>query len=726
MFSPLLASAGRGAGGEGMTGHILLDGSLLSVSLFNSILMLWLGLTVFLNAGHRSPGGRSGSWGFWIAAAGLMLGGLFFVFHSILLGFSLSAIIPALQSWWRAGWITVVLLPFSWYVVMLWYSGFWEAGADELVRRHRPWFLFCAASALAWVFLALTSNSFPAVSELARYELDPPPAGSGFPGVMLAYPPFIVLYIVLAFDALRRPGPTTRLMGAAARLRARPWFSAASLVFLAVCLLVGIAEWWVLLNAATEQLDQFLIILGILDLVISALIGLATLLLGQAVVAYEVFTGRILPRRGLARYWRNAVLLAAGYSLVLGWSLAGRVMPIYTLLLATVMMTVFYALLGRRSYTERDTFLEVLRPFVTSQRLYERVTAGGESPVDADTAGPFRALCSEILGCDRAALVATGPMAPLWGPPLAYPEGFSPIPPLPETTGDSGRPAVVNLEAGRADRLRWALTLSSRRGPIGLLLLGEKRGGSLYTQEDFEIAQAACERFLDTQTSAELTRRLVAIQRERLVGSRILDRKTRRVLHDEILPALHTSLLALSGRTRAEPESEKALADLAAIHRRISQLLLDTPSAPPSEDLSGGIVEALRRLLEEEMPESFDEVRWQIDPPADQAARALPPMYMEVWFYAAREGIRNAARYGRGTDGSHPLHLTISLSGSESLDLAIVDDGVGVQSVVPAEDATGQGLALHSTMMAVIGGELTVENRPGGGTILRLRIQTSL
>ncbi|MBN2085987.1 MAG: hypothetical protein JW748_12280 [Anaerolineales bacterium] len=705
-----------------MTGHFLLDGSLLSVSFFNTILMLWLGLTVLLNAGHRTPAGRSGSWGFWIAAAGLMLGGLFFVFHSILLGFSLSAIIPALQSWWRAGWITVVLLPFSWYVVMLWYSGFWEEGAEDLVRRHRLWFLFCAASALAWILLALTSNSFPAVGELSRYELEPPPAESGFPGVMLAYPPFIILYISLAADALRRPGPTTRLMGTDARLRARPWFSAASIVFLAVCMLVGVAEWWVLLNANTELIGEFLTVLGLLDLAICMLIGLATLLLGQAVVAYEVFTGRILPRRGLARYWRNAVLLAAGYSLVVGWSLASRVVPIYILLLATVMMTVFYALLGRRSYTERDSFLEVLRPFVTSQRLYERVTAGGESAPGADTAGPFRMLCSEILGCERAALMAAGPMAPLWGPPLAYPEGFSPSPPFPETAGDSNRTAVTNLAPGRADRLRWALTLSSRRGPIGLLLLGEKRGGSLYTQEDFEIAQAACERFIDTQTSAELTRRLVAIQRERLVGSRILDRKTRRVLHDEILPALHTSLLALSGRNAGGLESEKALAELALTHRRISQLLLDTPGSPPSEDLSAGIVDALRRLLEDDLPGSFDAVRWEIEPSAETAAHALPPMYLEVLYYAAREAVRNAAKYGRGGDSPRPLHLSLTLAGTDPLELSVEDDGVGMQSVAPAGDATGQGLALHSTMMAVIGGELAAQNRNGGGTLVRLTI----
>jgi two-component sensor histidine kinase len=702
-----------------MTGHFILDALLLAMSLFNAMLMLWLGLTVLLNAGHRSPAGRSGSWGFWMAAGSLILGAAFFTLHSILLGYDFNTILAPLENWWRAGWIMVVVLPFAWYAVMLWYAGFWEEGAGALFRRHRPWFIFCAASALAWIVLALAANAPPGISWRSGYASAP--AAGGFPGVMLAYPPFIVLFVALAYDALQRPGPTARLMGAAARQRARPWLSAASLALLAVCLLVGCAEIWVLSYVGIRSPDEFVTILGILDLAISALIGAATLLLGQAVVAYEVFTGRILPRRGLARYWRNAVLLAGGYSLVVGFSLAGRWMPVSILLLATVMMTVFYALLGRRSYTERDSFLEVLRPFVSSQGLYERLTAESSSPWKADAADPFRTLCSGILGCDRALLAATGPMAPLWGPPLAYPEDFSTTLPLPEGVDPSRPSTVVSLSPDRSDRLRWALALWSRRGPIGILLLGDKRDGSLYTQEDFEIAQAACERFIDTQTSAELTRRLIAIQRERLVGSRLLDRKTRRVLHDEILPALHTSLLALSSRGGA-PESDRALNDLAGIHRRISQLLLDTPSAPPSADLAGGIVESLRRLLSDEMPESFDEVRWEIDPLSEKTAQSLPPMYQEVLYHAAREGIRNAAKYGRGEDSSRPLHLTVMLSGTESLELAVADDGIGTQSMARGKDATGQGLALHSTMMAVIGGQLTVENRAGGGAVLRLTL----
>jgi len=708
-----------------MTGFFYLDWSLLSVSLFNAILMLWLGLTVLLNARQRAPEGRSGSWGFWMAAGSLLLGGVFFLFHSALLGFDIRSLLPALKVWWRAGWITVAILPFTWYAVMLWYAGFWEEGAGNLFRRHRPWFLLCASSALAWSVLALLANPAPAIAGLAQYEPTPVLSGGGFPGAMLAYPLFIVVCMGLAFDALRRPGPTARLMGGAARRRARPWLTAASLALLVVCLLVGLAELWVLFNINARSLQDFLLILGGLDLVITALIGLAVLLLGQAVVAYEVFTGRILPRRGLARYWRNAVVLAGGYSLIVGLSLTSRLTPVFILLLATVVMTVFYALMGRRSYTERDSFLETLRPFVSSQQFYERLTADSASPWETDAGGSFRALCSDVLGCERAALAAVGPMAPLWGSPLTYPTDFSAAVPVLEHSAPDSRPSVLPLDADRPDRLRWAVGLWSRRGPIGVLLLGDKLDGSLYTQEDFEIAQAACERLIDAQTGAELARRLISIQRERLVGSQVMDRKTRRVLHDEVLPALHADLLTLSGRGAGEPESARALADLAQIHRRISQLLLDMPHAPPSEEPIRSIVDSLRRLVADELKEVFDSVEWEIEPRVEEAAKSIPAMFLEVWFYAAREAVRNAAKYGRGTDASRPLHLKISLRATDSPELTVEDDGVGIPSGEVSTSGTGQGLALHGTLMALIGGRLIVEHAATGGTIVRLSLPQS-
>jgi hypothetical protein len=106
------------------------------------------------------------------------------------------------------------------------------------------------------------------------------------------------------------------------------------------------------------------------DLAIEALIALAVGCLGQAVVAYEIFTGETLPRRGFFRHWRNALLLAAGYGVVVAGSLVVPLRPIYALLLTTVLVAVFYALLSWRSFAERERYITHLRPFVSGPRLY--------------------------------------------------------------------------------------------------------------------------------------------------------------------------------------------------------------------------------------------------------------------------------------------------------------------------------------------------------------------
>ena len=50
-----------------MSGSLLLDWAALSISLFNTLVLVWLGLAVLLNAERRTPG-------VWLAAAGLLMG----------------------------------------------------------------------------------------------------------------------------------------------------------------------------------------------------------------------------------------------------------------------------------------------------------------------------------------------------------------------------------------------------------------------------------------------------------------------------------------------------------------------------------------------------------------------------------------------------------------------------------------------------------------------------
>ncbi|MCI0477477.1 MAG: ATP-binding protein, partial [Anaerolineales bacterium] len=99
-----------------------------------------------------------------------------------------------------------------------------------------------------------------------------------------------------------------------------------------------------------------------------------------------------------------------------------------------------------------------------------------------------------------------------------------------------------------------------------------------------------------------------------------------------------------------------------------------------------------------------------------RVARALPALTAETLFYAAREVIRNAARYGRGDTAERALNLWIAVRSTCPVSIVIEDDGIGLHKTKLIEQGSGQGLALHSAMLAVVGGTLAIESRAEGGT----------
>src|SRR5262245_10757455 len=137
-------------GGATMTGDPTLDWALIGVSVFNVILQLWLGLTVLLNAERRS-------WGVWLMGGGLLLGAAFFISHTAILGQQLffAANLDGLNFWWQIGWIPVMGAPFAWYVVILWYAGFWNSTNTRLRKRHRWWMLVVLDIAFGLAFLMI-------------------------------------------------------------------------------------------------------------------------------------------------------------------------------------------------------------------------------------------------------------------------------------------------------------------------------------------------------------------------------------------------------------------------------------------------------------------------------------------------------------------------------------------------------------------------------------------
>jgi signal transduction histidine kinase len=691
-----------------MSGVFLLDWAVLAVSLFDTILLFWLGLTVVLNAERRT-------WGLWLAGGGLLVGGVFFLVHTAILGYGLNIFSPEVNLLWRFGWFPVVVLPFSWYLINLWYAGFFDRPYGQLRKRHLPWFVLVCALVVGVFLLLIFANPLPNLSRALTLELVPTPTVGGLPVLVVAYPLYMLLCMFLALDTLRRPGPSRRAMGEIARRRARPWLIITSMVLLATSLLVAWVMIWLITSVGGREYTAIVLpTVAWFDLAIAGLIGVGVLLLGRAVVAYEIFTGKSLPRQGLRRQWTRAAVLAGGYGLVVGGSLAYPLHPIFSLLLGTLLMTGFFALLVWRSYGERERYIHDLRPFVLSQQLFEQIVVGDPNDTPSiDWAAPFRALCADVLGARLGYLYAMGPLAPLAGPPLTYPEGAAPELPavgaLAEQFDDPAAAWVAvnpELYAGA----RWAVPLWSDRGLIGVFLFGEKRDGGLYTQEELEIAQASGERLVDAQAGAAVANRLMALERRRFAQSQLIDQRTRRVLHDDVLPRLHSLMLSVRG---GEPEDP--ITTLSEIHHDISDLLRELPPARAPEVTSLGLIPALERVVQEELHGIFQDVVWEVSPEADQVIAAIPPMTAEVVFYAAREGMRNAARHGRGGESERALTLKVQLISEGGLKLIISDNGVGISGALEA-DRGGQGLGLHGTMMAVVGGSLVMENAPQGGT----------
>ena len=714
-----------------MTGLFWLDWASLALSLTNTILLIWLGTTVLINVEERS-------WGGWLAAAGLYLGGIFFVSHTAILGYGLSVVSVGTALWWVVGLIAVTVLPLLWYVMMLWYSGFWEQadeGGNSLRQRHRVWLGVSAVALVGMLAAVILMERTPVSAAYPVRGLEESPVLYGIPVMVVLYPAYVIVCMGLSLDAVRHPGPTNRLMGEQARQHARPWLVASSLSLLLVSFsVVGVFVWLYPKIPDFQLSNENIRMIGYFDVLIEALIAAAVVMVGQAVVAYEIFTGQSLPRRGFLRQWQYAVLLAFGFGAVIGFVFSTNLRPIYGILLATLMMTFFLAMFSWRTVSERQRSIRRLRPFVTSQGFYDQLVAGdGLDPEEDGLTVPFRALCQEVLDTEEAYLVALGPLAPLAGETLHYhrrkvetvaalPEGIDQY--LMAQIGKFRiEDPILPVEQAGASGVDWVVPLWSQRGVAGALLLGPKRDGGIYSREEIEVAQSSGERLIDARASAEIARKLLGMQRQRLAQTQVLDQRTRRALHDDILQDLHAAILRLAGEKSMESQTlESSIGMLTEVHADISRLLRSLPGTSLPDLPALGLIGALRALVRDEIGARFDGVSWQISPEAEAAAESLSPLEEEVLYYAAREAMRNAARHGRPEDDNRHLNLSISIDAQPGFEVLVEDDGVGIPEGDKPDQEGGQGLSLHSTMMAVIGGELAVESEPGRFTRVRLKL----
>lgn len=709
----------------------LLDWAVLAVSFYNTISLLWLGWMVLLAGNRRSAGT-------WLTGAGLLLGALFFTSHTAILGRGLGSTSLGMDFWWWLSWMPAVVAPLAWYLALLWYSGY----RLDRPHPHHGWVILVSVLAGSIGLLLFFANPLPTYDYVAGRIFVLTPHLAGIPLLILVYIAYSLLCYLLPFDLLRHTRSSSEL-GARMRRRAQPWIIGASLALLLAGILLTWTALWAIasrpLPSLTNPVDEQIV--KLFDLAVAGLVAVAITLLGRAIVSYEVFTGHPLPRNRFYHQWRRTVILAAGFGLTAGGTLSIGLRPVYSLMLATGLMTLFYALYTWRTYAEREEFMDRLRPFVASQDLYGRLTspqtAASQDP-SVSTGKLFQTLCLDVLEVQKAILVPTGALAALAGPPLIFPEGSNP--PIPQAGQWAGKftrqsRCLPAAEVGMPDQAEWAIPLWSARGLDGVLFLHEKNGRNPFTEEEIEIAQAAGERLLDLLAGAELARLSMNLLGQRLAQTRVIDGQARRVLHDEVLPDLHTALLYLSERANEFEERQPAMQALAQAHRRISDLMREMPITAPHRLAQNGLAAALQSMLDNDFSRSFSRISLAIQPEAAQQARDLPLYASEALFFAARELVRNAAVHGRGDQPDRDLHLTFSMTCDPQLCLVVEDDGVGYQpdiEPVPTntrgsgkevQSGAGSGLRIHSAILAAVGASLEISTVPHGGTRAVIRVR---
>jgi signal transduction histidine kinase len=195
----------------------------------------------------------------------------------------------------------------------------------------------------------------------------------------------------------------------------------------------------------------------------------------------------------------------------------------------------------------------------------------------------------------------------------------------------------------------------------------------------------------------------------------ISEREQRRIghdLHDSLCQ--HLTATAIAGAVIEERLSAKALPEAAGANRVVEMVEEGITLArnlarglSPVHIEAEGLMDGLQELADQNAERFKVECVFECDPPVLIEDGAVATHLYRI----AQEAISNAIQHGKANE------ITISLTGSDrETTLSIADDGVGLPETLPAR--RGMGLRIMNHRASMIGGTLSVERAPAGGTVV--------
>ncbi|HZQ88665.1 MAG TPA: GAF domain-containing sensor histidine kinase [Gaiellaceae bacterium] len=276
----------------------------------------------------------------------------------------------------------------------------------------------------------------------------------------------------------------------------------------------------------------------------------------------------------------------------------------------------------------------------------------------------------------------------------------------------------IDQETVRRMRMRSGLyvPLVLRGEAIGVITAQDKNGPDpRFTAEDVRVAELFAQR---AAAAVDISQRVARDALHRVVSAQELERRRlARELHDETGQALTSILLGL--RTvedaRGQDEQRAAVAEVRDLVRSTLQDVrqLAVELRPKALD-DFGLVAALERLTRNFAEQTEIKVAFESTLPPGR----LPPEVETALYRIVQESLTNVVKHARAS------HVSIVLGRKGASVTAIIeDDGVGFDPARARED--GLGLIGMRERVALVGGRLTVESRPGAGTTFVAEVPVS-
>jgi signal transduction histidine kinase len=345
-------------------------------------------------------------------------------------------------------------------------------------------------------------------------------------------------------------------------------------------------------------------------------------------------------------------------------------------------------------------------PYLDAQRLIRQLLDLSD---DLSSGLDVTTLAGEVMA-------AVGDALPTAGLAVYVPRGEVLVPLVSRTPdGPGGRTDLLDVEMLAAEAWARAEPLTEHRAfafPVGQsAVVGGVLSASAGLGAD-EVARTTARLRTELRTKAVQLDTAVLFADFRDTASADVRRRLAREMHDGVAQDIASLGYVVDARA-ARPASEQQREQLEMLRERISRIVAEVrqsvltlrTSIGESESLGAAIGAVARHLSEaSQIP-----IQVRLD---EHATRLRPDVESEL-FRIAQEAMNNAIKHAECTS----IEVTCTVYAPDAL-ITVVDDGRGLQQA----RSDSHGMKIMRERARLVGGRLTVEDRPDGGLAVAVQI----